>query len=72
MELIDGEMEILLAGEWHSFADGTQPYMLHADTSTNLPPGKTTLTITGKHLRLDWMPATKRPGGEVVREADVK
>ena len=72
MELIDGEMEILLAGEWHSFAEGSQPYFLHADSATNLPPGKATLTISGKHMRLVWRPENKSSGGEVLREAEVK
>jgi hypothetical protein len=72
MELVDGEMEILLAGEWRAFPEGAQPYSFHAESATNLPPGKATLTVTGKHLRLDWLPAKKSSGGEVVREADVK
>lgn len=72
IELVDGEMEILLAGEWHSFSQGQQPYAFHAASAANLPPGNTTLTITGKHLRLDWKPAQKSSGGEVVREADAK
>lgn len=72
MELVDGEMEILLAGEWRSFQQGTQDYLFRGASVTNLPPGKATLTITGKHVRLDWLPAKKTSGGEVVREADVK
>jgi hypothetical protein len=72
MELVDSEMEILLAGEWHSFKEGAQPYTFHAQSATNLPPGRVELTVTGKHLRLDWLPAKKSSGGEVVREADVK
>jgi hypothetical protein len=72
MELVDGEMEILLAGEWHSFKTGSQPYSFHGEAATNLPPGKTTLTIAGNHLRLDWQPDKKTSGGEVIREANVK
>jgi hypothetical protein len=72
MELVDGEMEILLAGEWHSFQAGSQLYVFHGESATNLPPGKATLNITGKHLRLDWQPDRKTSGGEVVREADAK
>ena len=72
MEIVDGEMEILLAGEWKSFPQGTQSYSFRAQSATNLPPGKATLTITGKHLRLDWLPENKTSGGEVLREADAK
>jgi prepilin-type N-terminal cleavage/methylation domain-containing protein len=72
IELVDGEMEILLAGEWRAFSPGEQPYTFHAASAANLPPGKVTLTITGKHLRLDWKPDQKSSGGEVVRDADTK
>jgi hypothetical protein len=72
MELVDGEMEILRAGEWRAFKEGTQPYAFHAQSATNLPPGRVELTVAGKHLRLDWVPAKKSSGGEVVREADAK
>lgn len=72
MEIVDGEMEILLAGEWHSFKEGAQPYTFHQQSATNLPPGRAELTIAGRHLRLDWVPEKKSSGGEVVREADAK
>ncbi len=64
MELIDGEMEILMAGEWRAFNPGAQPYSFHAASATNLPPGKATLTITGRHLRLDWQPEQKLPAAK--------
>jgi hypothetical protein len=72
MELVDGEMEILMAGEWRGFKQGTQPYEFHGESATNLPPGRATLTITGKHLRLEWLPEKQRTDGDVLREADVK
>jgi hypothetical protein len=72
MELVDGEMEVLLAGEWHNFAAGPQPYMLHGAAATNLPPGKTVLTITGNRVRLEWMPDQHGVGGGVTREAVAK
>ncbi|HXC98778.1 MAG TPA: hypothetical protein VN048_05510 [Verrucomicrobiae bacterium] len=70
MEAVDGEMEILLAGEWREFQPGTQPYELHGDAVKNLPPGHAELTINGRHVRLEWTP--DRHGGKVVREADVR
>lgn len=72
MELVDGEMEILLAGGWRGFKDGAQPYEFHGAAATNLPPGQATLTITGKHLRLEWLPDKQRAEGRVLREAEVK
>jgi hypothetical protein len=72
MEMVDGEMEILLAGDWRSLPQGAQEYALHGESAKNLPPGKAMLTIAGKHLRLHWAPEKKSSGGEVLREADAK
>src|ERR1700722_2150776 len=72
METIDGEMEILAAGEWHSFKEGAQPYPIDAKHARNLPRGAATLTISGKHLRLEWLPEDQRKGDLIVREATAK
>jgi hypothetical protein len=69
-EIVDGEMEILAAGDWKNFPDGSQNYSVHAAAS--LPPGHFQLTKTGKHLRLEWSPNTKHGIGTVVRETTVK
>ena len=72
MEIVDGEMEILAAGEWRSFPSGTQPYTVHAAAATNLPPGEFQLTIVTNRVRLEWQPHEKHSGGPVVREASGK
>lgn len=72
MEIIDGEMEILLAGEWREFKEGSQPYSLPPETAKNLPPGKATLTVTGKRIRLEWQPEQKYSGGKILREGVIK
>lgn len=72
MEIVDGELEVLVAGEWRTFQEGTQPYSVRADAITNLPPGRFELTLNGDRLRLAWLPAEKDRGGRVVREAIVK
>ena len=69
MEIVDGEMEVLAAGEWRSFLEGTQPYEIHADSAVNLPPGRFALTIFGRRLRLEWKPNEVRYGAPIVREA---
>lgn len=69
MEIVDGEMEILVAGEWRACAEGTQAYRVKAAAAKNLPPGKFTLTRTGRTLRLEWQPEQRGAGGHVVREA---
>ena len=72
MEIVDGEMEALMAGEWRSLPPGTSAYQVHAASLTNLPPGRFLVTLETNRLRLVWQPATKDHGGPVTREAIVK
>ena len=72
MEIVDGEMEALLAGEWRAFPPGTHDYPVHAGAATNLPPGRFILTVQPGKLRLRWQPALKDHGGPVTREAILK
>jgi hypothetical protein len=71
-ELVDGEMEILAAGEAKNFPDGSQNYSVHAASAAHLPPGHFQLTKNGNHLRLEWLPDEKRGLGAVVRETTIK
>jgi hypothetical protein len=68
MEIVDGEWEALLAGEWRAFKPGAQPYTVRAEAATNLPPGQFLLTIEAEKVRLEWRPARRDQGGPVVRE----
>lgn len=68
MEIIDGEMEILAAGEWKSFPPGAQPYPVRAAAAKNLPKGSFTLTLKERMLRLEWKPEKRGQGGQVARE----
>ena len=71
MEIVDGEMEILAAGQWRSFPEGTNNYAVHAAAATNLPPGQFRIIRAGNHLRLEWK--ANPPGqGTVMREVTVK
>ena len=72
MEIVDGEMEVLVAGEWRAFPSGTHDYHIHAGAATNLPPGRFLLTVQPGIVRLHWQPALKDHGGAVTREAIVK
>ncbi len=68
MEIVDGEMEALAAGEWQSFKPGSQVYPIRANALTNLPPGRFVLTLSEQVLRLEWIPEQRDQGGKVVRE----
>ena len=72
MEIVDGEMEILAAGEWRAFADGQSPYLVKSPAATNLTPGQFRLTKSDRHLRLEWLPEQRKGVGAVVREVTVK
>jgi len=71
-EIVDGEMEILAAGGWKDFPDGSQNYSVHATAAASLPPGHFQLTKTGNHLRLEWTPDRRQGIGRVIREVTVK
>jgi hypothetical protein len=67
-EIVDGEMELLAAGDGKNFPEGAQVYPVHARAVTALPPGKFELTRTGNHLRLEWNSDEKHGIGAVIRE----
>jgi hypothetical protein len=71
-EIVDGEMEILAAGDGKNYSDGSQTYTVNARAAAGLPPGHFQLTKTGNHLRLEWTPDEKHGVGAVVRETTLK
>jgi hypothetical protein len=71
-EIVDGEMEMLVAGDWKNYPDGAQNYSVHAGAAACLPPGHFQLTKTGNHLRLEWSSDWKHSGTPVVREVTVR
>ena len=72
MEIVDGEMEVLVAGEWRAYPAGSHDYQVRAGALTNLPPGRFVLTIQPSTVRLEWRPEAKDNGGAIVREAVLK
>jgi len=72
MEIVDGEMEILMAGAWRRFEPGSHAYKVRAESTKNLPPGQFVFTREGNTLRLEWLPERRGNGGRVSREARLK
>jgi hypothetical protein len=73
MEIVDGEIEVLAAGEWRAYHSGTQEYKASAGAATNLPAGKFLLTIRDRQLRLEWLGTQgNRRAMTVMREVRVK
>lgn len=71
-ELVDGEMEILVAGAAKNLPEGTQNYSVTARAAAKLPSGHFELTKNANHLRLAWLPDEKRGVGVIAREANFK
>ncbi len=67
MEILDGEMEILAAGEWRSFAEGQHELNPSATAAKNLPSGKFILTRQTKLIRLEWLPERGRKMAREVK-----
>ncbi|HOW67027.1 MAG TPA: hypothetical protein P5186_28525 [Candidatus Paceibacterota bacterium] len=70
-QIVDGEMECLVAGRERDVAEGTQSYAVKAEAARNLPPGKFLLTRAGRHLKLEWVADRRGWGGRIVREAEL-
>jgi hypothetical protein len=68
MEIVDGEMEVLAAGEWRAMASGTRTFTPRAASAANLPPGRFQVTVSDHRVRLEWLPARRNQGGPVMRE----
>jgi len=68
MEIIDGEMELLNAGQWRACLEGEHEYKVTAHSASNLPPGKFIVTRSNDWLRLDWRPAKRNTDGVISRE----
>jgi hypothetical protein len=72
MEILDGEMEVLVAGEWRAFKPGTNAYTIRARSAANLPPGSFKLTLEGSWIRLDWVPRNSAKYHSMKREARIQ
>jgi hypothetical protein len=68
LEIVDGEMEILAAGEWRRFSEGKHVYTVVGKAAQNLPAGKFILSIDQRELELAWVPAKRGQGGKVARK----
>ncbi|MDR3458712.1 MAG: hypothetical protein P4N60_14780 [Verrucomicrobiae bacterium] len=71
-ELVDGEMEILVAGAARNLPDGSQTLPVQSRAMNLLPAGHFQLIKAGNHLQLSWMPDEKCGFSAVVRETTLK
>ena len=71
-EILDGEIEMLAAGEWQHVPEGIHDYAIHANAATNLPPGNFRTSRTANIVRLEWRPLKKTGIGTLSREVKLK
>jgi hypothetical protein len=72
IEIVDSELEILAAGEWRAFPEGTNSYPVYLAAARNLPPGHFQFTRLGRHLSLEWIPSERTGVGTILRETTLK
>ncbi len=68
MEIVDGELEVIAAGEWQQLRPGAHPYTVRTPAATNLPPGRFTVTVSNRWVRLEWQSQQRRGIGRIERE----
>jgi len=68
-QILDGEMEVLAAGEWRRFNEGSQKYSVQGLATKNLPPGEFVFSRRENQLRLEWHSAKNEKGVTAAREA---
>ena len=71
MEIVDGEAEVLAAGEGRAYPDGTHTCHVVAAAAESLPPGDVVVTVARPSARVEWVPAVERGAPRVVREVTI-
>lgn len=67
-EIVDGELEKVVAGDLKKYAEGANAFATKLKAATNLPPGKFILTRATGKMRLEWIPDHSGNGGRIMRE----
>jgi hypothetical protein len=70
MQLLDGEMEVLAAGNWQAFQPGEHVLRVTAPSVTNLPPGKFVVVRSAGNIRVEWRPV--KHGRTMAREVKLQ
>ena len=72
LQLIDGEMDVLLAGERRKYTLGEYGITPVGEAVQNLPEGKFVLTVQEQKLTLAWVPTKRAKWGRVERVVELK
>ena len=72
LQLIDGEMDVLLAGERQKYTSGEHRIRLLGKAVQNLPEGEFVLSVQDQKLTLAWVPKKLAKWGRVDRVVQLK
>ena len=72
LQLIDGEMDVLLAGERRKYTPGEHQIKPVGEAVQNLPEGEFVLTVHDQKLTLAWVPTKRAKWGRVERVMELK
>ena len=72
LQLIDGEMDVLLAGERQKYTTGEYRITPVGESVQNLPEGEFVLTVHDQKLTLAWVPTKRAKWGRVERVVELK
>ncbi len=72
LQLIDGEMDVLLAGERRKYTTGEHRITPVGEAVQNLPEGEFVLTVQEQKLTLAWMPNKRAKWGRIERVVELK
>ena len=72
LQLIDGEMDVLLAGERRKYTTGEHRITPVGEAVQNLPAGEFVLSVQDEKLTLAWMPKKLAKWGRVERVVQLK
>jgi len=71
-QLIDGEMDLLLAGERRKYTPGEHRITPVGRAVKNLPEGEFVLTVLHRKLTLAWVPTKSARWGRIERVVELK
>ena len=72
LQLIDGEMDVLLAGERRKYTPGEHQIKPVGEAVQNMPEGEFVLTVHDQKLTLAWVPTKRAKWGRVERVVELK
>ena len=72
LQLIDGEIDVLLAGERRKYTPGEHQIKPVGEAVQNLPEGEFVLTVQEQKLTLAWTPTKRAKWGRIERVVELK